>query len=421
MALLPVELVLNVGSAAGFAMVFSLLASAIIWNVGTWYFGLPASSSHALIGSILGVGRSNSLLTSGRGFGEGVNWAKASEVFASLLVSPIIRFSCAAVLLILFKKMVRKSELFTPPEPGKTPPFWIRPTLLVTCTGVSFAYGSDDGQKGMGLLMLILIGVLPASFAVNVNMEPAELQELISASRGLDAYLRKSALVDRIDIEAARLELSSFIKPNRTLSPKLTSALISTIHAVIGLLAGKGILADVRKESRARLRSDLYLLDQAQSRLKALGQYSSPEALAVMQRHTQILDTTTRFIPFWVKVAVALALGLGTMIGWKRILVTVGEKIGKEHLTYPQGAAAETVTMGTIAIADSFGLPVSTTHVLSSGVAGTMAANHSGVNMVTLRSLLLAWILTFPVCVFVGAALFALGLNIIAATRLIAR
>lgn len=416
-ALLPVELVLNVGSAAGFAMVFSLLTSAILWNVGTWYFGLPASSSHALIGSILGVGLANSVLSSGHVFGEGVNWAKASEVFASLLISPVIGFSCAAILLILMKKLVGRPELFTAPEPGRTPPLWVRATLLLTCTGVSFAHGSNDGQKGMGLMMLILIGVVPTTFAVNLDTEPAQVRELMAASQGLDGHLRKSTNTGGLTIEAARLELSSFVKPNGVDSPRVSSALLSTNQEVMGLLAGKRTLAEVPKESRARLRTGLYLIGQTQARWKALGRQAGPESIAVTERYARILDTTTRFIPFWVKLAVAVALGLGTMIGWKRIVVTVGEKIGKEHLTYAQGAAAETVAMGTIALADSFGLPVSTTHVLSSGVAGTMAANRSGVNMNTLRSLLLAWVLTLPVCVFVGAALFALGLNIIAATR----
>ncbi|MBV8764495.1 MAG: inorganic phosphate transporter, partial [Hyphomicrobiales bacterium] len=118
------------------------------------------------------------------------------------------------------------------------------------------------------------------------------------------------------------------------------------------------------------------------------------------------LDASTKFIPLWVKIAVAVALGLGTMIGWKRIVVTVGEKIGKTHLTYAQGAAAELVAMGTILAADNYGLPVSTTHVLSSGVAGTMAANGSGLQLATVRNLLMAWVLTLPAAMLLSGLLY---------------
>src|SRR5215471_18605622 len=181
-ALLPVELVLNVGSAAGFAMVFSLLLSAIMWNLGTWYFGLPASSSHTLIGSVLGVGLANSLLAKGDGFGSGVNWGKAAEVGVSLLISPIIGFCCAGLLLLLVKALVGRPELFRPPTYGALPPAGIRGLLILTCTGVSFAHGSNDGQKGMGLIMLILVGILPGTFALDLNTSQRDIAVLANSS-----------------------------------------------------------------------------------------------------------------------------------------------------------------------------------------------------------------------------------------------
>src|SRR6202049_3335820 len=187
-ALLPVELVINAGSGPGFAMVFALLISAIIWNVGTWYLGLPASSSHTLIGSIMGVGLANSLI-SGHVFGEGVNWAKASEVFSSLIVSPIIGFVCSAVLLLLVKYLVRRPELYQPPDPTKAPPWWIRSVLVLTCTGVSFAHGSNDGQKGMGLIMLILIGIIPTVYALNLDTDPKAITDLEITARKTLAML----------------------------------------------------------------------------------------------------------------------------------------------------------------------------------------------------------------------------------------
>lgn len=412
-ALLPVELVLNVGSAAGFAMVFSLLTSAIFWNVGTWYFGLPASSSHALIGSILGVGLANSVFAHHRVFGEGVNWGQAYEVFASLLISPVLGFGLAALLLVLLKKLIRRPEVFRSAEPGNPPPFWVRMTLLGTCTGVSFAHGSNDGQKGMGLIMLILIGMLPTGFALNLQSSPRQVHELLAASQALERSLGPTPPVPTSD---ARRTLSAFVRSSEGIIPATIPALRAVNAEIQTRLTNRGSFAEVARESRGNLRSDFYLMEQSLTKLRLLGQASAPAMVAVEQRYKAALTPITRFIPWWVKLAVALALGCGTMIGWKRIVVTVGEKIGKEHLSYAQGASAEIVAMVTIGAADSFGLPVSTTHVLSSGVAGTMFANNSGVNMGTLRSLLLAWILTLPVCVFIGAGLFALGLNIIAAS-----
>src|SRR5215472_16201899 len=156
-SLLPVELILQVGSNAGFAMVFALLIAAIIWNLGTWSFGLPASSSHTLIGSVIGVGVANALLH-GRSGTSGVDWSKAKEVGEALLLSPLFGFALAAALLLLLKAIVRVPALYAEPQGNQPPPWWIRGILILTCTLVSFFHGSNDGQKGMGLIMLILIG-----------------------------------------------------------------------------------------------------------------------------------------------------------------------------------------------------------------------------------------------------------------------
>src|SRR5579862_886197 len=188
-ALLPVELVINVGSGAGWAMVFALLISAILWNLGTWYLGLPASSSHTLIGSIMGVGLANSMMKAGHAFGEGVNWGKVQEVFTTLAVSPIVGFGCAALLLLLAKALIKRPELFEAPDPNNPPPTWIRALLVLTCTGVSFAHGSNDGQKGMGLIMLILIGVLPGAFSLNLAADHASLTHVVASSRAFGAQL----------------------------------------------------------------------------------------------------------------------------------------------------------------------------------------------------------------------------------------
>ncbi|MEH2030628.1 MAG: inorganic phosphate transporter [Nostoc sp.] len=412
-ALLPVELVINVGSSAGFAMVFALLISAIMWNLGTWYLGLPASSSHTLIGSIMGVGLANSMLTSGHVFGEGVNWSKVQEVFTSLLVSPIVGFTCAALLLILAKRLINRPELYRAPDGSKPPPPWIRALLILTCTGVSFAHGSNDGQKGMGLIMLILVGIIPGMFALNMDTDTAAIAQLSATSNSVITVLQPQAAGTFSNGQNITDELSNFLKPTGEASDKTFVALAAESRVIGDKLTGKTSFKQLSKDELGSLRTDMYLVAGTIGKLDKQKKLTNPKQEELLTSYKSQLDKVTKFIPNWVKFAVAIALGLGTMIGWKRIVVTVGEKIGKDHLTYAQGASAELVAMTTIGAADYFGLPVSTTHVLSSGIAGTMAANHSGLQIDTLRNLLLAWVLTLPVCVLLGSATYAGGLYIV--------
>jgi PiT family inorganic phosphate transporter len=414
LALLPVELVLNVGSAAGFAMVFALLISAIIWNLGTWWLGLPASSSHTLIGSIMGVGLANSLMSPGHVFGEGVNWVKVREVGVSLLVSPVVGFVCAALLLLACKALIKNKDLYAAPEPGKAPPLWIRGLLVLTCTGVSFAHGSNDGQKGMGLIMLILIGIVPGAFAVNLGISQSAIHDMTEASQTISYRMDRLAPgVAMAGKQNASDELSQYLKTTGVLTDRTFAAIGSKCREISDELNNRTSLETLAHDDRILLRSDLYLVSESLGKLVKSHKLEDPaDQKAASTLHTN-MDKVTKFIPTWVKFAVAIALGIGTMVGWKRIVVTVGEKIGKEHLTYAQGAAAEIVAMCTIEAADIYGLPVSTTHVLSSGIAGTMAANRSGLQMDTLRNLLMAWVLTLPVCVLLGAGLFSFSLYLL--------
>jgi len=419
LALLPVELVVNIGSATGFAMVFALLISAIMWNLGTWYLGLPASSSHTLIGSIMGVGLANSLLAKGHVFGEGVNWHKVTEVFTTLLVSPVVGFVCSALLLVVMKKLIRKPELYTAPAKNTPPPMSIRALLVLTCTGVSFAHGNNDGQKGMGLILLILIGILPGAYALNMGADSAQVQKIESSAIQAAAQLDAHATGAAVTADEAPDVLSDYLKTTGVVSDRTYSAIALVNHELAADLAGKSSFRDLPGDQVKAVRTRIYLLGGAIAKLKAqhLIKKDTPEEKSLSAYQAELTDAT-QYIPTWVKFAVAIALGLGTMIGWKRIVVTVGEKIGKEHLTYAQGASAELVAMATIGGATWFGLPVSTTHVLSSGVAGTMAANHSGLQMNTLRNLLLAWVLTLPVCLILGAGSFSAGLFLIFTTPL---
>jgi PiT family inorganic phosphate transporter len=413
LALLPVELVVNIGSSTGFAMVFALLISAILWNLGTWYLGLPASSSHTLIGSIMGVGLANSMLAKGHVFGEGVNWHKVTEVFTSLLVSPVVGFTCSALLLLLMKALIRKPELYTAPAKDVPPPTPIRALLVLTCTGVSFAHGSNDGQKGMGLMLLILIGILPGAYALNMGSNSADMQKLNASANSAMVALDSHAAGTTVSLAEAPDELSNYLKTTGVVSARTYGALAVMNHQIVTDLAGKQTFRDFAQDQVKAVRTEIYLVAGTLGKLKTQKLISDPSEDKALAAYKTELTSATQYIPGWVKFAVALALGLGTMIGWKRIVTTVGEKIGKEHLTYAQGAAAELVAMMTIGAADRYGLPVSTTHVLSSGVAGTMAANRSGLQMNTLRNLLLAWVLTLPVCIILGAGTFAAGLFLI--------
>jgi len=403
-SLLPVELILQVGSGAGFAMVFALLIAAIIWNLGTWYFGLPSSSSHTLIGSIMGVGLMNQLMATQASGTSGVDWGQATKIGESLLLSPLVGFSLAALLLMLAKSAIKIPSLYAEPKGNQPPPLWIRILLILTCTGVSFAHGSNDGQKGMGLIMLILIGTVPTAYALNRTMHEQDVNHFLAVSAEaeitLSRYAQGGTPADPhtavIDIVRTRSVTAENI-PAMIALGKIIDAKVNTYHS----------LDKVPAESMVNIRNDIYLVAES---LRLLAKSKSVTIDAGDQKtlsaYKAQLDDATKFIPTWVKVAVAIALGLGTMIGWKRIVVTVGERIGKTHLTYAQGGSAELVAMATIGAADAFGLPVSTTHVLSSGVAGTMVANHSGLQWATVRNLLMAWILTLPVSIALAGGLY---------------
>ncbi len=403
-SLLPVELILQVGSQAGFAMVFALLVAAIIWNLGTWYFGLPASSSHTLIGSIIGVGIANQLMSAKSGT-SGVDWGQATNIGKALVLSPLVGFLGAALLLMLMKAVIPNKALYKAPEGAEPPPFWIRSLLVLTCTGVSFAHGSNDGQKGMGLIMLILIGTVPTAYAVNHAVTYQQSQDFVAVSTQtadmLGHYVSPNAVVGD-----SRDEVTDYIR-TKQFTPNTMLALRQLVNGIGTEMAIYKELKAVPQEHVRNFRNDMYVVSEALRLMKKSGKPVFTDAdAAVLQNYKGHIDRATKFIPSWVKVAVALALGFGTMIGWKRIVVTVGEKIGKDHLTYGQGAAAEITAMVTIGAADWFGLPVSTTHVLSSGVAGTMAANHSGLQWATVRNLAMAWVLTLPVSILLAGSLF---------------
>jgi PiT family inorganic phosphate transporter len=405
-SLLPVELILQVGSGAGFAMVFALLIAAIIWNVGTWYFGLPASSSHTLIGSIMGVGIANALLR-GRDGTSGVDWSQAAGIGKALLLSPLFGFVLAAALLFVLKTLMLRltPALFAEPKGDQPPPLWIRGILILTCTLVSFFHGSNDGQKGMGLIMLILIGTVPTAYALNRALPESQIElfttNSIAASKVIDGKAAGYNVTGN-----PRPAVTNYVAEHQ-INEGTYPSLAVLVRDISDQVHQYGTLAKVPADLVGNTRNDMYLVSEAiRFLMKDKEADLSSTDVATLNSYKGSLDSATKFIPSWVKIAVAIALGLGTMIGWKRIVVTVGEKIGKTHLTYAQGACAEITAAATIAAADGYGLPVSTTHVLSSGIAGSMAANGSGLQWSTIRNIALAWVLTLPAAMLLSGCLY---------------
>jgi PiT family inorganic phosphate transporter len=404
--LLPVELILKVSSGTGFAMVFALLIAAILWNLGTWWFGLPASSSHTMVGSIIGVGLASQLMNA-HGRTSGLDWSQVTKVLEALLISPLLGFALAGVLLLLSKRLFRYQALYEAPKGNEPPPWPIRALMVGTCTGVSYFHGSNDGQKGMGLIMLILIGTVPTAYALNHNVSPAEVQSFIAASVQAGQILERHVPSGTPDPDP-RTEITDYIH-TKQLQPTTLLALSQLVSELNREVSAYNSLRAIPAEQQTNIRNDMYLTGRA---LKIMDPSHNPaftaQESAALKTYQGNLDKATRFIPIWVKVAVALALGLGTMVGWKRIVITVGERIGKEKMTYAQGASAGLVTMVTIFAADTWSMPVSTTHILSSGVAGTMAANGSGLRWSTVRAIAAGWVFTLPAAAVLSGLLYLL-------------
>ncbi|NBA74879.1 inorganic phosphate transporter [Emticicia sp. ODNR4P] len=401
--LLPTELLIDPNVYHSMATALSMLGAAIIWNLGTWYFGIPASSSHTLIGSIIGIGVGYALLPENKAGLSTVNWDKATEIGQALLLSPLFGFAVAIVFMYILKKSVPNKEIFKEPIKDTPPPMWIRGILFLTCTLVSFFHGRNDGQKGIGLVMMILIAFLPSYFAINTDVDPFKLQ---------GAVVKVQTIIAKIDTN----KLSSTEKESYTKVMKATVALNT-------ILTDKSLINHLSTEKKLEIRKDVLAINKHTKKLSESDAVSlSADDKKELKKATagdkapffsfgnsnKGLSSLTDFAPAWVMWMIALSLGLGTMIGWKRIVVTIGEKIGKQHLSYAQGASAELVASITIGLATAYKWPVSTTHVLSSGIAGSMVASKGIKNLQggTVKNIVMAWVLTLPVTILLSATLF---------------
>jgi phosphate/sulfate permease len=394
--LLPMSILVDQNVSHNVAMILALILTAIIWNLGTWYLGLPCSSSHTLIGSIFGVGLAYGLLPESTAVA--LNWGKVKDVGISLLISPFFGFFVTMLLVMLLKKLLKKkNDLFDEPKKKKAPPLWIRSILVLTCTTVSFSHGSNDGQKGVGLILIILIGLVPLKFALNHEKSP---EQLLKSANKIELVLNRA---DESKLGVAERAKLAVIKQQ-----------IDSIQSK----SGKAVtFNDLTKENNFEIRKEILVLSKEYSKIETpetgepgLNVVLSKADRKELSTSVSEIKTFTEYAPWWVILIISLSLGLGTMIGWKRIVVTIGEKIGKDHLTYAQGASAELVAASTISVSTLLGLPVSTTHVLSSGIAGSMVAKGglSNLRMKTVRNILLAWLITLPATILLSGMLFLL-------------
>jgi len=389
--LLPVEALTDSNIYHNLALVMALIITAIIWNVGTWYLGIPCSSSHTLIGSLTGVSIGYMLLPNNHDIL--LNWGKVKDAGLSLLISPIIGFVLAVFLMLILQTFIKNKTIFKEPPAKKAPPMWVRSILILTSTFVSFSHGSNDGQKGVGLLMIILIAIVPTRFALDHSKNPVTLK---SETEVLQAMLAQVNQADLNPIETAYYNEMSL-----------------TIDTIVKRFEGVTSFSELPVRTYVNTRKDILVLSKKSNLL--LSQLMEHPANSITpawkkeySKHINVIKAFTEYSPWWVIFFISVSLGLGTMVGWKRIVVTLGEKIGKSHLTYAQGATANLIAASTISASSFFGLPVSTTHVLSSGIAGTMVSGNGMKNLQTktLASIGIAWLITIPVTMLFSGVLF---------------
>jgi inorganic phosphate transporter, PiT family len=369
----------NGGTAVG--MLVALFISALVWNVGAWWLGLPNSSSHALIGALIGIAIWNSI-KHGRGFGNGVDWSQVKSVLSALLLSPIIGFVLALIIFRLLKLVVHDKRLCEPPEGDKPPVWWMRALLILTCTGVSFAHGTNDGQKSIGLIMLVIIGLFPTAFALNLDMQSEDVAKVAKKMpAAADLIERYGDDQNAIGVAAARKLGDTFAKAKS--------------------------VADIPEAERPAVRNDL---DQVLSELKTASDAKgiSKEDKETAKSTHDLTMKSVQYAPWWVRILSAACLGLGTMVGYKRIVTTLGERLGKQKLVPAQGGSAELAAAAVIGTAGFTGFPVSTTHVVTGGISGTMVGSGAGLQPSPAWQIATAWVLTLPATIPLSGGLFYL-------------
>ncbi|CAD6556468.1 Low-affinity inorganic phosphate transporter 1 [Paraburkholderia hiiakae] len=388
--ILPPDVLTPPDGSPAVPMLVSIFSSALLWNVLTWYFAIPNSSSHCVIGSLIGVAAADALLKS-RNLAEGVDWHQIVTVLKALAVSPVLGFAIAGGLYWILRMVVRRGDLLEAPRDGKRPVWWMRALLITTCTTVSISHGTNDGQKSIGLIMLTVIGLLPATYALNPQSAGQIKQLSEYGSQAVPLIAEYGDDVKTQGLNAAQA---------------LQRAGPDTLREADALSANQPVQAGDRA-TRSQLRGYVY---DVVSEMKYVSQKKNvPEA---ERRQASMLlksmSTPVEYAPWWVRVLSAVCLGAGTMVGYRRVVRTLGERLGRQKMTPGQGASSELVGSLLIGTAGLTGLPVSTTHIITSGIAGTMAASGQGVQRRTLVRIAATWLITLPVTIALAGTFFYL-------------
>jgi PiT family inorganic phosphate transporter len=393
--LLPADVLSPPDGGPAVAMLVALFIAALSWNIGTWWLGLPNSSSHCLIGSLIGVALGDAM-TRSLSLRDGFHWAQLWKVLEALAISPVLGFILAGALYFLCRRTIHDARLYRPAT-DTAPVWWMRGILILTCSGVSFAHGTNDGQKSIGLIMLTIIGIFPATYALN----PAGGQSL----RDISTIMRRAETLVRTYGDSENFTALAAIASieNQAASEPRGADATGRRKLELGLNS-------TAARHRSSVRDDVY---QVISELRHAQE--SPAIGAEEKRETQRiakqLGLSVEYAPIWVRILSALCLGAGTMIGYKRIVTTLGERLGNVHLTPAQGASAEVVSAILIGTAGFTGLPVSTTHIVTSGITGTMVTSGAGLQYGMISRIVIAWLVTLPVTICVAGGLYYLLAN----------
>jgi PiT family inorganic phosphate transporter len=426
--LLPAEVLSPPDGGPAVAMLIALFVAALTWNIGTWWLGLPNSSSHCLIGALIGVALGNAIVHS-RSMTDGVHWHQLWTVLYALALSPILGFALAGGLYLITRKTVHDKALYQPAT-DHPPVWWMRGILILTCTGVSFAHGTNDGQKSIGLIMLTIIGLFPATFALNpeAGQSLADLPKIMQQAEPLVRKYgddqKESALAAVRSLEKGAIATqarAAGAAGNANGTPDASGPAPAAESGVVRL-ASLGVndtgrppglelgLTSPAAKARSMVRDDVYQLISQLKHVQEARAVSKEERKQAGDLAKQ-LGRSVEYAPVWVRLLSAVCLGIGTMIGYKRIVTTLGERLGNVHMTPAQGAAAEVVSAVLIGTAGFTGLPVSTTHIVTSGISGTMVTARAGLQYSMLSRILIAWCLTLPVTIVVAGGLYYLLAN----------
>lgn len=389
--LLPPGMVAGIDTLPEVSFFLALILSAVIWNLTTWYFGIPNSTTHTYIGAIMGVSFAHALVQNA-GVLEGVNWHLGEHVMLALLLSPVLAFVLGLGVYALMKRLVRSEALFKPHDPHGRPPGPVKGLLIAGSAGISLMHGTNDGQKSIGLMLLVLIGIGPALFGIDRQASPETLRAAEQAIQSIEQVTRDAAAAMPAD------------DPNRAVVEDAMKR-AGQAKTLFGNIAS---LNDMPDDQVRALRQELVFLKREASVLSKRGAASgviTPAQATQLKQDKEALAPLLENVPFWLIVLSAACLGIGTAFGYRRIVRTLAEQMASEPMNAAHGTAAQLTTILSIGAADLTGMPVSTSQLNASGIAGAMKASGATLQGSTLQKIILTWLVTLP-----GSLLFAMTL-----------